>query len=270
MGARCYARVARAALYVGARWTAGVRVALHGRRDGLGQGARATRRAGAGRTGYATAGARRTGYATGWAGRTGDATAGARRTGYTTGWAGRTGDATGWGRAHGLRDGLGEFPFIITGLYAHPTHPTQPIPQSPSHPAYPTQPIPPSPSHPAYPQPSNDAHVACLPVSESPFIIAYAPTESILRITRAFTPLPPPPLLLNFPLLQLPVSEFPFIIAYAPTESILHITRAIIQPIGGVDIAPIVWLALISFLNEILLGQQGLLVLIANQESLLK
>ncbi|CAI7799574.1 unnamed protein product [Closterium sp. NIES-54] len=68
---------------------------------------------------------------------------------------------------------------------------------------------------------------------------------------------------------QLPVSEFPFIIAYAPTEPILRITRALIQPIGGVDIAPIVWLALISFLNEILLGQQGLLVLIANQESLL-
>ncbi|CAI5465620.1 unnamed protein product [Closterium sp. Yama58-4] len=68
---------------------------------------------------------------------------------------------------------------------------------------------------------------------------------------------------------QLPVSEFPFVIAYAPTEPILRITRAIIQPIGGVDIAPIVWLALISFLNEILLGQQGLLVLIANQESLL-
>ncbi|GJP52443.1 hypothetical protein CLOM_g11556 [Closterium sp. NIES-68] len=68
---------------------------------------------------------------------------------------------------------------------------------------------------------------------------------------------------------QLPVSEFPFIIAYAPTEPILRITRTIIQPIGGVDIAPIVWLALISFLNEILLGQQGLLVLIANQQSLL-
>ncbi|CAI5531364.1 unnamed protein product [Closterium sp. Naga37s-1] len=59
------------------------------------------------------------------------------------------------------------------------------------------------------------------------------------------------------------VSEFPF------TEPILRLTRAVIQPIGGVDIAPIVWLALISFLNEILLGQQGLLVLIANQESLL-
>lgn len=34
---------------------------------------------------------------------------------------------------------------------------------------------------------------------------------------------------------------------------------------GGVDVTPIVWVALISFLNEILLGPQGILMLIQRQ-----
>jgi YggT family protein len=32
-----------------------------------------------------------------------------------------------------------------------------------------------------------------------------------------------------------------------------------------VDVSPIVWVALLSFLNEILLGKQGLLVLLSNK-----
>ena len=32
--------------------------------------------------------------------------------------------------------------------------------------------------------------------------------------------------------------------------------------VGGVDVSPIVWVALLSFVNEILLGPQGILNLI--------
>jgi YggT family protein len=36
-------------------------------------------------------------------------------------------------------------------------------------------------------------------------------------------------------------------------------TRRLIQPIGGVDVAPVVWVGLVSLLRELLVGQQGLL-----------
>ncbi len=45
----------------------------------------------------------------------------------------------------------------------------------------------------------------------------------------------------------------------APTEPLLAPTRRLIQPIGGVDVAPVVWVGLISLLRELLVGQQGLL-----------
>ena len=46
-----------------------------------------------------------------------------------------------------------------------------------------------------------------------------------------------------------------------PTSSILNLTRKLIPPIGGVDIGPVIWIGLISFLREILVGQQGLIKL---------
>lgn len=64
---------------------------------------------------------------------------------------------------------------------------------------------------------------------------------------------------------QLPVDKFPYIIAFAPTEPVLEPTRKLIPPVGGVDVSPVIWVALMSFLNEILLGQQGLLVLLSEQ-----
>jgi YggT family protein len=45
----------------------------------------------------------------------------------------------------------------------------------------------------------------------------------------------------------------------APTEPLLAPTRRLIQPIGGVDVAPVVWVGVISLLRELLVGQQGLL-----------
>ena len=46
-----------------------------------------------------------------------------------------------------------------------------------------------------------------------------------------------------------------------PTNSILNSTRKLIPPIGGVDIGPVIWIGIISFLREILVGQQGLIKL---------
>eukprot|EP00250_Pteridium_aquilinum_P023038 c26098_g1_i1 orf=242-883(+) len=65
---------------------------------------------------------------------------------------------------------------------------------------------------------------------------------------------------------QLPVDKFPYVIAFAPTEPVLEPTRKLIPPVGGVDVSPVIWVALMSFLNEILLGQQGLLVLLSQQQ----
>ncbi|KAG6488451.1 protein COFACTOR ASSEMBLY OF COMPLEX C SUBUNIT B CCB3, chloroplastic-like [Zingiber officinale] len=64
---------------------------------------------------------------------------------------------------------------------------------------------------------------------------------------------------------KLPVKKFPFVVAYAPTEPFLSITRKVIPPLGGVDVTPVVWFGLVSFLNEILVGPQGLLVLLSQK-----
>ena len=46
-----------------------------------------------------------------------------------------------------------------------------------------------------------------------------------------------------------------------PTSYILNVTRKLIPPIGGVDVSPVIWIGIISFLREILVGQQGLIKL---------
>lgn len=43
----------------------------------------------------------------------------------------------------------------------------------------------------------------------------------------------------------------------ALTEPLLAPTRALIQPIGGVDVAPVIWVGLVSLARELLVGQQG-------------
>jgi len=57
------------------------------------------------------------------------------------------------------------------------------------------------------------------------------------------------------------VNELPFNLVVWPTEPLLRAIRGVIPPAFGVDITPIVWLAVFSFFNEILLGQQGLLTM---------
>ena len=46
-----------------------------------------------------------------------------------------------------------------------------------------------------------------------------------------------------------------------PTEPLLALTRRLIQPIGGVDVTPVVWVGVISLVRELLVGQQGLITL---------
>jgi YggT family protein len=45
-------------------------------------------------------------------------------------------------------------------------------------------------------------------------------------------------------------------------EFVLAGTRKIVKPFNGLDVSPIVWVALLSFLNEILTGPQGILSMI--------
>jgi YggT family protein len=60
---------------------------------------------------------------------------------------------------------------------------------------------------------------------------------------------------------QVDLTTIPFSLISGPTEWLLVPTRKIIQPIGGVDISPIVWVGLFSLAREILLGQQGLITM---------
>ena len=52
-----------------------------------------------------------------------------------------------------------------------------------------------------------------------------------------------------------------------PTNPILNFTRKLIPPIGGVDVGPVIWIGIISFLREILVGHQGI-IKIAMQKSI--
>jgi YggT family protein len=60
---------------------------------------------------------------------------------------------------------------------------------------------------------------------------------------------------------QVESQKFPFSLVVAPTEPFLAPSRKIIPPIGGVDITPIVWVAILSLIREILVGQQGLITM---------
>lgn len=60
---------------------------------------------------------------------------------------------------------------------------------------------------------------------------------------------------------QAELTKLPFILVAVPTEPFLAPLRKLIPPMGGVDITPIIWVAIFSLLREILLGQQGLLTM---------
>lgn len=74
----------------------------------------------------------------------------------------------------------------------------------------------------------------------------------IMRIPMGWTP-------------EIKDNAFPWVLAYLPTEPLMRFMRKVVPPVGGVDISAVVWFALLSFINEILIGPQGLLVLLARQ-----
>ena len=61
---------------------------------------------------------------------------------------------------------------------------------------------------------------------------------------------------------QIDLKRFPYNLIAVPTEPLLVPARKIVPPIGGVDITPIIWVGIFSLLREILLGQQGLLMML--------
>ncbi|MDB9496041.1 YggT family protein [Spirulina major CS-329] len=58
---------------------------------------------------------------------------------------------------------------------------------------------------------------------------------------------------------QVELKKMPWSLIALPTELFLAPTRRVIKPLGGVDIAPIIWVGIIALIRELLLGQQGLL-----------
>jgi YggT family protein len=60
---------------------------------------------------------------------------------------------------------------------------------------------------------------------------------------------------------QVDLNRLPFNLIASPTEPFLVPLRKLVQPIGGVDITPILWVGIFSLIREILLGQQGLLTM---------
>ncbi len=64
---------------------------------------------------------------------------------------------------------------------------------------------------------------------------------------------------------QLDTSRLPYSLVVSLTEFLLRPTRRLIPPLGGVDMAPVVWVGLVTLLRELLLGQQGLLTLALHQ-----
>jgi YggT family protein len=60
---------------------------------------------------------------------------------------------------------------------------------------------------------------------------------------------------------QVELGKFPFSLIAIPTEPFLAPTRKIIQPLGGVDVTPVIWVGIFTLIREVLLGQQGLITM---------
>ena len=66
---------------------------------------------------------------------------------------------------------------------------------------------------------------------------------------------------------QVDLSQGAWRLVGLPTEALLGLTRRVIQPIGGVDVTPVVWVGLISLVRELLVGQQGLITQLALRQA---
>lgn len=61
---------------------------------------------------------------------------------------------------------------------------------------------------------------------------------------------------------QVNLQQFPLSWLAIATEPFLAPTRRLIPPLGGVDISPIIWVGIVTLLRELLVGQQGLVLLL--------
>jgi len=61
---------------------------------------------------------------------------------------------------------------------------------------------------------------------------------------------------------QVSLTQFPFNLVAIPTEPLLILLRRLIPPIGGIDISPVIGVAIFSLIRELLLGQQGILTML--------
>ncbi|BFM38795.1 YggT family protein [Synechocystis sp. LKSZ1] len=60
---------------------------------------------------------------------------------------------------------------------------------------------------------------------------------------------------------QVEMARMPWRLVALPTEPLLVPLRQLIPPLGGVDITPVLWVGICTFLREILIGQQGILTM---------
>ncbi|CDF33013.1 unnamed protein product [Chondrus crispus] len=64
---------------------------------------------------------------------------------------------------------------------------------------------------------------------------------------------------------QTALTNPPWIYIAVPNELLLSVTRKVILLVEIVDISPIVWFMIMSSVHEILVGPQGLLVLLSRK-----
>jgi len=66
-----------------------------------------------------------------------------------------------------------------------------------------------------------------------------------------------------FPNLNL--NRFPFNVVAWPTELVLRPTRKLVPLFGGVDMSPLIWVAIVALIQELFVGQQGILTLLKSR-----
>jgi len=64
---------------------------------------------------------------------------------------------------------------------------------------------------------------------------------------------------------QIDLTQMPFKLVAVPTEPLLVLLRKVVPPIGGVDMTPVICVGVFSLLRELLLGQQGILTIMASR-----
>jgi len=61
---------------------------------------------------------------------------------------------------------------------------------------------------------------------------------------------------------QINSRQGPLALIYWLSEPVLAPTRRVVPPLGGVDISPIIWVGIVTLLRQLLVGPQGLLLIL--------